>query len=479
MSSTSALEVHDFLHEPSGNIPRETPAERVLTTHNASDRFRINEKSYQQQFSDMYFLRLMTLRPVVEAIAQEAWEDFEVSGEKAHKVDRALDVLPGDLCWITGTIYMDMPLKPNILADITKDQFIIPPPPREKYVDMGLDQTMLEDESGRIRLTGTALQQHELVTGIVVSVLGSETRNGEFNVVDLRIADLPAQKPIPKIKLADGRKRKVALASGLGIGASQHEGLETHLLAEYLLGEAGGMGDHEEAATISRLVLCGNSLAEAHALIDDIEDSEAQKPKSKKYGYDAATYDRAPTKALDSILSSLLPSISVTLMPGEDDPANVSVPQQPLHAALFPTAKLWDGSTFERVTNPWVGEIDGVSFLATSGQNLDDMYKYVEGNDRLAMSERLLRWRNIAPTAPDTLWSYPFQEGDPFVLDEDMCPHVFVIGNQPKFETTVIEGNDGQKVRVILVPRFDATGEIVVLDLDTLEPERMCFKVEQ
>jgi hypothetical protein len=33
-------------------------------------------------------------------------------------------------------------------------------------------------------------------------------------------------------------------------------------------------------------------------------------------------------------------------------------------------------------------------------------------------------------------------------------------------------------VRVILVPRFDATGEIVVLDLETLEPELVSFRVE-
>ena len=27
----------------------------------------------------------------------------------------------GDVCWVAGTIYMDMPLKPNILDDIAKD----------------------------------------------------------------------------------------------------------------------------------------------------------------------------------------------------------------------------------------------------------------------------------------------------------------------------------------------------------------------
>ena len=38
-----------------------------------------------------------------------------------HRVDRVLDVRQGELCWVAGTIYMDMPLKPSILDDISKD----------------------------------------------------------------------------------------------------------------------------------------------------------------------------------------------------------------------------------------------------------------------------------------------------------------------------------------------------------------------
>lgn len=42
-------------------------------------------------------------------------------------------------------------------------------------------------------------------------------------------------------------------------------------------------------------------------------------------------------------------------------------------------------------------------FLGTSGQNLDDIYKYLESDDRLEMAMSMLRWSHIAPTAPDTL----------------------------------------------------------------------------
>ena len=41
-----------------------------------------------------------------------------------RRVERVLDVRQGDLCWMVGTVYMDMPLKPNILEDISKDVYL-------------------------------------------------------------------------------------------------------------------------------------------------------------------------------------------------------------------------------------------------------------------------------------------------------------------------------------------------------------------
>jgi DNA polymerase delta subunit 2 len=79
------------------------------------------EKHYQQQYGDMYFLRLTKLKPAVEEIAAEAWDGFQIAGETVEKVERVLDVRQGKLCWVAGTIYMEMTLKPNILEDISKD----------------------------------------------------------------------------------------------------------------------------------------------------------------------------------------------------------------------------------------------------------------------------------------------------------------------------------------------------------------------
>lgn len=79
------------------------------------------ERSYKQQFSDMYFLRLTKIKPAVEEIAAVEWKDTVIAGEKAKRVDRVLDVRQGELCWMAGTVYMDMSMKPNILEDVSKD----------------------------------------------------------------------------------------------------------------------------------------------------------------------------------------------------------------------------------------------------------------------------------------------------------------------------------------------------------------------
>lgn len=102
------------------------------------------------------------------------------------------------------------------------------------------------------------------------------------------------------------------------------------------------------------------------------------------------------------------------------------------------------------------------------------------------MAERTLEWSHIAPTCPDTLCTfarvascfcrspsfshpgcYPFSDRDPFILQQ--TPHVYFVGNQPKFETRLIEGEDGQRTRIILVPKFSRTGEVVLVNSATLE----------
>ena len=66
-------------------------------------------------------MRLAKIKPAVDQIAQESWEETVIGGERAKRMERVLDVRQGELCWVAGTVYMEMPLKPDVLEDVTKD----------------------------------------------------------------------------------------------------------------------------------------------------------------------------------------------------------------------------------------------------------------------------------------------------------------------------------------------------------------------
>jgi len=278
---------------------------------------------------------------------------------------------------------------------------------------------MLEDDSGRICLVGEIFDQYVLVTGCIAAVLGTENSDGEFDVIDVKFADLapqPERWELSKQKEEDvemtgtpspGRRKKIAIVSGLEFsGSDTSYVMELNLLLEFLLGEALDPTTQGELAHISRLIIAGNSTVPGEEVVE--------KKAMKKYGYDSSSYNALPSQLFDDFLSELLPSMPITLLPGASDPANSSYPQQPIHAAMFPKAKTYtsipdaaEPGWLDNVTNPWEGEVEGWRFLGTGGQNIDDMAKYVDSDDRLGMMEAMCRWRCSAPTAPDTLCKLP------------------------------------------------------------------------
>ncbi|KDO70923.1 hypothetical protein CISIN_1g0136322mg, partial [Citrus sinensis] len=178
-----------------------------------------------------------------------------------------------------------------------------------------------------------------------------------------------------------------------------------------------------------------------------------------------------PIKELDILLTQIAAGVPLDIMPGPNDPANFSLPQQPLNRCLFPGSATYN--TFRSCTNPHCFELDNVRFLGTSGQTIDDLQKYSEANDQLEFMERTLRWRHLAPTAPNTLGCYPFTDRDPFLVES--CPHVYFAGNQQKFETRLLKGSDRQLVRLVCIPKFSETGVAVVVNLKNLECHTLSF----
>lgn len=236
----------------------------------------------------------------------------------------------------------------------------------------------------------------------------------------------------------------------------------------------------------------------------------------------------------------------VHVLPGASDPAGTLLPQQAFPRAMFGGASAY--SSFSCETNPTYIHIgpsttdSGPSsetkkgkqpapkvepnpatalpsktpartLLVSSGQPVDDMYKYLPSppSTRLSIAASTLKWRHVAPTAPDTLWCHPYSASEPFIINE--TPDVYVVGNQPAFATRVVEergwglkrgqgrGGDGEeemdgdhdmeeeeegmegesgvkRCRVVLVPGFRETGILVLLNMRTLAVRTVQFAVE-
>ncbi|CAN7028202.1 unnamed protein product [Brassica oleracea var. botrytis] len=96
---------------------------------------------------------------------------------------------------------------------------------------------------------------------------------------------------------------------------------------------------------------------------------------------------------------------------------------QPPISCLFPRSAPY--STFRSCRNLHSFDVDNIRFLGTYDKKINDLHKYSEAKSKLDFVEITLRWRHLAPTAPNTLNCYPFTDGDSFVIET--CPHVINI----------------------------------------------------
>ena len=83
--------------------------------------FIIKTRQYRSQYAGIYYLRLTILKPIVKARGQSIWANSEIGGQPAPFKERILDVRQGKPCWIVGSVFVDMELKPNVLEDLAKD----------------------------------------------------------------------------------------------------------------------------------------------------------------------------------------------------------------------------------------------------------------------------------------------------------------------------------------------------------------------
>ncbi|GME75222.1 unnamed protein product [Ambrosiozyma monospora] len=311
-----------------------------------------------------------------------------------------------------------------------------------------------------------------------------EVEPGVFTIVDIVYPEAGEQV---ERTIEEKQSDKVLLLSGLKFthGENIDNVSVAQLLKEYLMGELSFSDeDIKLLKSITNIIILGNSTDVSLTNTANVKEKDKYREQNK------SVFDAESMRQFDEFLSQLLKSIPVTILPGNSDPAETSLPKQPLHKSLF--IKSSQSTNFQRASNPCWLDIDDSRLLCTSGENIDDIYKYMVPNlavelgdsevessiqhevlykSRLKLLEGTMKWQHILPTAPDTLWCYPFENDDPFALKE--TPHVYAVGNQPKFETSCLKLNrkNGEEVavRIIAVPEFCKTHEGVLLDMESLE----------
>ncbi|WCJ34011.1 DNA polymerase delta small subunit [Euphorbia peplus] len=431
-------------------IDAEKNVERKQSTYRCLDEVfeRHNETYRGQQYSQIYFARLHMMRTLLYSLVPHWKPNLPVC--------TVLQLEEGKECIIVGTLYKHMKLKPCILDEYSKERSAVPLVKPHNFMHPD-DHLVLEDESGRVKLGGEKLSPSIYVTGNIVALHGKETGAGDFLVLDVLEAGLPPQIERP---IESREDKYVVFVSGLSVGSKASNPLQFQLLVDHITGHLGDEKEQGIAAEIVHVVIAGNSV---------------EIPRGPLNGGTLGSKEQSrlsePVKELDMFLSQIAAGVSLDIMPGEHDPANFALPQQPLHRCLFAGSAVYN--TFRSCTNPHCFELDNIRFLGTSGQNIDDLDKYSEAKDRLEFMKRTLKWRHLAPTAPNTLGCYPFTDKDPFLIES--CPHVYFVGNQDKYGTLLLNGPEGQRVRLICIPKFAETGVAVVLNMRNLECHTLSF----
>lgn len=426
-------------------------------------------RRYDHQFFPMYQARLNILKQRVDSQAMEIWGNgtLERSGQIIRKIDKILNITSNQLCWVSGTVFCDLNNKLNIFKDVESGTDDVVPLIPDSYKSQDSpDVVMIEDESGRAILQGEEFFKNNiLVTGTVVAVLGIELQAGIFDIVDIIYPSVSPQKPLA----VPEKPHKIAFVSGLEILTAVDYDMKLELLKLYLQGLVGSNKDKHESSEISQIVIAGSSVKQMEQA--DNTDYHSMNNYGSK---NISRFNFELFKLFDKFITELVHTLNVTVMPGPGDPTDLCVPQQPLHKSFFTHCKPYVGTNIKPVTNPAWLQVDGVRVLGTAGQNIDDMVKYLDAEKRsdesvsLTCMEATVNWQNIAPTAPDTLYCYPFNDCDPFTLTE--TPHVYFTGNQPSYQSKVVDAGDC-KVRIFTVPKYSNTGQIVLLDTQTLETE--------
>lgn len=98
---------------------------------------------------------------------------------------------------------------------------------------------------------------------------------------------------------------------------------------------------------------------------------------------------------------------------------------------------------------------------------MSDLKRFSKEASGEKLLSNMLEWQHIAPTVPDTVDGFPFDDRDPFIIDS--FPHILFAGNQGEAAHQIIKTEQGQKTLLLSVPSFTKTKSALLVNLRTFD----------
>lgn len=388
------------------------------------DKFELKTNVFQSvsqegfQYYHLYSKRLEALRPLI--LKNNLPEPYCSSINKC---------VNGTKSSIIGVVYKNLANRASILQYYSELGF--DSSPKEELSISDNDKLFLEDGSKLIELKGSesfSLDPGLYTTGSVLGFYGT-SRGSIFIVESVFYPVMNPPPPLPNIV----EDCWIYFISELCISSTRNyaTGLKNALNGCHLLVLLGNNLEEEDNAVFSSQFI-------------PLED----KLNSRNFS----------TSLLQSCIKTLGVK-NVVLMPGENDPCSIMLPQQPYHSCLINenTTKC----NLIRATNPCYFSVHQCIFLCNSGETPTDIQKTTKYSFHESIN-MLLKWGHISPTCPDHITGLPILEGGSDRLVMDIVPQVFACGLAPEFKVT-----DENGTIAISVPSFKNSHGIVAFNLRT------------
>ncbi len=457
-----------------------------LLTHQS---YRDHSKIFQDftpQYADLYKIRLSQLKSEIK-LANPGEQIVELSKMRQN-----------DQCWVVGCLFKHMKNRKSYVKAIEEGETL---QQRTQFDDVEAsedDEVFLEDSTGKRQLnlmkekatlsfdSGLTVQAqpHNLISGLVVRVLGTLTSENEIEVREIRLPGIrhepkelrqldPAEPDSPSIesllqKVSSEHKPRLAfLVGGLLVDEESGHLSDLYLLRDMLLGRVASEAIAPLLACISTVVLTGNQISFDPKLNKQLLRSYEYKDKKEEL----LRQINSSLKIADEITAGLAQKFNVILMPGQTDISDSFLPQRAIPSFCYPASKATQ--RFHTASNPAILDIGGTMVVGTDGANIQHILRLNPGlRDELEVLETCLNGRHYAPNCPETFPCFPSKQRDPLIIEHGA--HVFFCGSAKKYASRLVR-TPQQTIKLLATPKFSESRSAVLLDLDSLETYEYVF----